>query len=195
MFFNISKEKQETFINAALEEFTTNSFTKRAGIARGSFYNYFHDLESLFNYLIRFTKKERLSYAKVLIEKVNGDIFEFVRQLFLYDYDAFSKTNKYSLFRNYIHYIQNYKKGSLKDYLIMATFDQEDDSLFNVFSAFDLNGYNLTKEDLVDLIEVMILLMINTFLKSESENLTKEQVINLFNKRVSFFEYGIKKEN
>ena len=51
MFNHIPKEKQEMFLNVAIEEFTmksfeqvsVNSIVKTAGISRGSFYTYFEN--------------------------------------------------------------------------------------------------------------------------------------------------------
>jgi AcrR family transcriptional regulator len=59
MFYKIPVEKQEMFINAAIDEFTSKSFEntsvnsiiKKANISRGSFYNYFEDIEQLFNFI------------------------------------------------------------------------------------------------------------------------------------------------
>ncbi|MBU1019937.1 MAG: TetR/AcrR family transcriptional regulator, partial [Firmicutes bacterium] len=68
MFYNIPVEKQQMFIEAAMEEFTTKSFElvsvnsiiKKANISRGSFYTYFTDLDELFNYIFETVKTERL---------------------------------------------------------------------------------------------------------------------------------------
>ena len=59
-FLNLSKEKQNKVIDAAKEEFTTYSLHKsrvsniiqKAGIPRGSFYQYFVDLEDLYFYVM-----------------------------------------------------------------------------------------------------------------------------------------------
>ena len=202
MFFNISTEKQNMFLQAAMSEFTTkpfeqvsvNTIVKKANISRGSFYTYFEDLESLFNYIIQDVRNHRFIYAKKLIEECNGEYFAFIRNLFEYDFDNYSESGKYSLFKNYVHYIQSSKKGSLKTTLFIESLAQfaKGKSLADVFNLEDLN---INEEEFLDLVEMVFILMINTYLKTENEKLSKEESIRLFNKRIGFIEYGVRKRD
>ncbi len=201
MFFNISQEKREMIINAAVEEFTSKSFEqvsvnsiiKRAKISRGSFYTYFENLEELFNFIFSKIREERSYYAKDLIKEANGDYFIFIKKLFVYDYDAFSQKNRYSLFRNYIHYIQTSKNVSLKETIIQFMKYDFTKEKHEVSDIFDYEKYEIDESEFVDLVEMTLLIIINTFLKSESEKLNKEEVISLFNKRINILEYGTRK--
>lgn len=200
MFFNISTEKQNMFLQAAMSEFTTkpfeqvsvNTIVKKANISRGSFYTYFDDLESLFNYIIKDVRNQRFIYAKKLVEECNGEYFTFIRNLFEYDFDNYSESGKYSLFKNYVHYIQSSKKGSLKTTLFIESLAQfaKGKSLADVFN---LDNLSINEEEFIDLVEMVFILMINTYLKTENEKLTKEESIRLFNKRIDFIEYGVRK--
>lgn len=59
-FFNLPKEKRELITRIAIEEFGNHEYAEvsisrivaRAGIAKGSFYQYFEDKEDLFGYLL-----------------------------------------------------------------------------------------------------------------------------------------------
>lgn len=198
-FFNISKEKQKMLMDIAIDEFTTKSFEevsvnsiiKKADISRGSFYTYFDDLDELFNYLIMKVKDERMSYAKLLIQECNKDYFVFIKNLFVHDFDSFRTKKRYSLFRNYIFYIQLHKKGSLKNTFIspLAQISKWDKADFD--KLFDYKKYGMTIDEFLDLIEITMIIMINTFLKSESESLPKEEVIALFNRRINIIEHGV----
>lgn len=200
MFFNINEEKRNFFLDAAMTEFTekpfneisVNTIIKKANISRGSFYTYFDNLEALFNYLMKSVKEERFQYARQLIKDARGDYFKFIKDLFLYDYDAFSSKGRYSLFRNYIHYIQQTKKGSLKDSLITDGLIEFTNSSADLNNVFHYKEMNLCKDDFIDLIEVILIIMVNTFIKSENENLSKEDTITLFYKRISYLENGVK---
>lgn len=195
-FFNISLTKQKLILDIAKEEFTSKSFeevsiktiARKAGISRGSFYTYFDDLDELFNYIIKQTKEDRLAYAKDLIQEANGDYFVFIKKLFAHDFDAFKDSNKYSLFRNYIHHTQFSSKGSLKSILHLP-FEKND---YSIDTLFNIDSYNVTKEELIDLFEIVFLIMTNTFFKSETDNLSKKEVISLFDKRISIIEQGVK---
>jgi len=199
MFFKIKEEKRNRFIKAAIDEFTSkpfdsvsvNTIVKKAKISRGSFYTYFDDLDALFNYIFKGVKEERIKQANSLIKESNGDYFKFIKGLFEKDYDAYSKQGTYSLFKNYIYYLQSSKKVSIKDSILIetiATFIEQNNEL----NIFDHNNLHLDKKEFLDLIEVIVILMVNTYMKSETENLTKAETISLFNKRISFLEYGVK---
>ena len=202
-FFNIPIKKQKIIIDIAIEEFTSKSFedvnvksiAKKANISRGSFYTYFEDLDELFNYIIIQVREDRLKYAKGLFKESNGDYFLFIKKLFSHDFDAFRSSNKYSLFRNYIHYVQTVKRGSLKELFfnqLYMSFKKEKDIEFADF--FNLKQYRIQDEkELLDLLEVTFLIMIDTYFKSETENLNKEEIISLFERRISIIEHGVKK--
>jgi TetR/AcrR family transcriptional regulator len=66
-FFNLPDEKRQHILNTAIDEFADNDFgdvsisriVERAGIAKGSFYQYFEDKEDLHGYLLDlFTAKK-----------------------------------------------------------------------------------------------------------------------------------------
>lgn len=200
MFFNISEEKRKMFLSVATEEFTSKSFEqvsvnsiiKKAKISRGSFYTYFDDLESLFNYLFKTIKEERIEYGKTLITNTNGNFFTFIKDLFIYDFDAYKSDGKYTLFRNYIHYIQSVKKRSIKDQIVMSVF-QDISNGNSIDTIFDLEQYRINSDEFLDIIEIVILIMVNTFFKSENLNLTKDETVALFTKRISYLENGIKR--
>ena len=201
-FFNIPLEKQKRIIDIAIEEFTTKSFEhasvnsiiKKAGIPRGSFYTYFEDLDELFNYIIIHVKEERFKYAKDFIRESNGDFFMFINKLFAYDFDSYSSQQRYSLFRNYVHYIQISNKGTIKkNFINPLTEVLEGKMTFD--KIFDIQKYSMSISEFIDLVEMTMIIMINTYLKSESENLDKEEVITLFKKRMKLLEYGALKKN
>lgn len=201
MFFNISIEKQNMILKVAMEEFTTKSFDevsvssiiKKAKISRGSFYTYFNNLEELFDFLFSKIREKRLYYAKELISISNNDFFVFIKKIFAYDFDIFSQKSKYSLFRNYIFHIQTSPHKSIKDMIISTLSKNVYEKETSLEEIFDFKEYNITKNEFIDLIEICMIIIINTFLKFEFENMTKEEALSLFNKRISFLEYGIRK--
>lgn len=201
MFFHIKEEKRKKFIEASIEEFTTKSFeqvsvnsiVRKANVARGSFYNYFESLEELFNYIFQSIRKERLIYGKQLIKEGERNYFTFMKKLFAYDYDLYNEKGHYSLFRNYIHFVQFIQKGSLKKELTLSSLQDGNTDIYDIGKMFNYQQYGVTIEEFTDIIEIVMLIMINTFLKSDSENLNKEEIISLFNRRISILEKGLDK--
>ncbi len=65
-FTNLSMEKQNRILGAAMKEFSraplkdasVANIIKDAGIPRGSFYQYFNDLEDIFYYVLEVHSKE-----------------------------------------------------------------------------------------------------------------------------------------
>ena len=203
MFNKISKVKQEIFLNAAIDEFTTKSFenasvnsiVKKAKISRGSFYNYFDDIEELFNFVFEKVKNERFVYANEILNECNKDYFIFIKKLFAFDYDSFQSKGRYSLFRNFIHYIVVSKKGSIRNVIINPLSSEFMDNKKSFQNIFDFKKYEMNLEESLDLMEMVMIVVVNTFLKSESEELSKEEVLKIFNQRMTIIEYGTRKRD
>lgn len=91
-FLNLSPEKQETLLTAAVREFTEhpyneasiNRIIRMAHIPRGSFYMYFRDKEELFRYLLRESIDQLLLVLTEVLNSCGGDVFTALPTL--YDY-------------------------------------------------------------------------------------------------------------
>src|SRR5512139_1304147 len=67
-FLNLPEEKRQAFLKIALAEFADNDYNsasvskivERAGIAKGSLYQYFEDKQDLFLYLLEISNQEML---------------------------------------------------------------------------------------------------------------------------------------
>ncbi len=91
-FFNLPKEKRENIINIALEEFGTNSYkeasvskiVRKAGISKGSMYQYFVDKKDLFIYLIKLSVDLKFNYLYEKVDTSLIDFFELLEQMLFY---------------------------------------------------------------------------------------------------------------
>lgn len=90
-FLRLPEEKRNRFLDAAWEEFTAvpyaeasiNKIIRRAGIPRGSFYQYFTDKTDLFAYLLSDIRDHFVQAFAKLLTQAEGDIFHV--QLLAYD--------------------------------------------------------------------------------------------------------------
>ncbi|MFW6035931.1 MAG: TetR/AcrR family transcriptional regulator [Halothermotrichaceae bacterium] len=92
-FFNLSEKKQERIIEAALDEFSNNSYHKsritaivdKAGIASGSFYQYFDNKKDLFKYIIEQAVNKKLEYINhdMMADKESYDFFQLLHEMYL----------------------------------------------------------------------------------------------------------------
>jgi hypothetical protein len=85
------------------------------------------------------------------------------------------------------------KKGSLRDSMILPLsggFVGKDKLYSNVF---DISEYGMNEEEFIDLAEMTMIIVINTFLKYETEKLSKEEIIKIFKRRIEILKNGSRK--
>ena len=88
-FFNLPEEKRTRIIQAAIEEFATNTLENAsishiievAKIPRGSFYQYFTDLKDLYKYIISLAGEQKLNYLYQWVPQLREDEFDFFKTL------------------------------------------------------------------------------------------------------------------
>lgn len=101
-FFNLPEQKRARVIEAALDEFATRPYHKaritaiadQAGIAKGSFYQYFADKKDLFKYIADLIVKKKLEYLNhdMMLNKDKYGFFELLHELYLSGF-RFAKEN------------------------------------------------------------------------------------------------------
>jgi TetR/AcrR family transcriptional regulator len=87
-FFNLSDSKREAITEIAIEEFADHAYgdvsisriVARAGIAKGSFYQYFDDKEDLFTYLLQLVvERKREMFSLDQPDPQHVGIFAYMR--------------------------------------------------------------------------------------------------------------------
>ena len=85
-FFRLPVSKQERILAAIREEInkasyddlSVGSIIRECGISRGSFYQYFHNKEDIFRYMIAEYRSSVIDYAKARMQENGGDLFDTV---------------------------------------------------------------------------------------------------------------------
>ena len=89
-FFNLPDEKRELICNVAVDEFAEYAFNQasinrivaNAGIAKGSFYQYFQDKKDLFFYILQRIADEKMKFIAPTWENLGDkDLFTSLREL------------------------------------------------------------------------------------------------------------------
>ncbi len=88
-FFNLPAEKRDPFIEIAIEEFAHNDYqtasisriVAQAGIAKGSFYQYFENKEDLYTYLLDLGARQKAQFLNADPPEAQMDIFAYLRWL------------------------------------------------------------------------------------------------------------------
>ncbi len=118
-FLNLSEEKKERIINAALEEFSLQSFSdasitnivKKAEISRGSFYQYFGNKENLYNYLVHHLYTiHRSDLLNILIQN-SGNLYDSLMSFFNSYIDELVQSNYFSFYKNTFLYVNHHLVG------------------------------------------------------------------------------------
>lgn len=87
-FYKLDKNKQQNIINASISVFANNSYkhaltddiANRAGIAKGSLFNYFNNKQYLYLHMYRYCLKTFNADIKKMFSFNNPDFFDLVKQ-------------------------------------------------------------------------------------------------------------------
>lgn len=90
-FYNLPESKRERITQAAIEEFaqyhfhdaSINRIIKAANVPRGSFYQYFEDLEDLYKYIVQILAEHKQAKIEENLQaQQQGDIFEVLHEMY-----------------------------------------------------------------------------------------------------------------
>lgn len=194
-FLNLPEKKKSIIISSAKKEFSraplkdalVSNIVKEADIPRGSFYQYFEDLEDCFYYIVG---EYSTNIKKRLLDnlvKNKGDIVISYQQLYIYILDMiYNEENKEyfeKIFLNMNYEIEKMFTPNFNDGLNLML-NQINISKLNIPSKFSL-GY------ILDIIESV---MMSNIIKSYKRNLSKEKNIEIFQKELLFICNGILKK-
>lgn len=194
-FLNLSEEKRMKIFNSLKKEFSrvalkdalVSNIVKDAEIPRGSFYQYFEDIDDAYYYVINEYSKEIKKYLLEDIAKCKGDIVLAYNHLYRYILDMIEDDNNKDyfekIFLNMSYDVQSMFTPNFNDGLNMIV-SHVDVSKLNIASKFGL-GYVL------DIIEST---MMNNIIKSYKRNLSREKNIEIFEKELALICVGILKK-
>ncbi|HLR88403.1 MAG TPA: TetR/AcrR family transcriptional regulator [Atopostipes sp.] len=197
-FYNLPEEKRERLIDAAIDEFTIHSLReasitniiKQAEIPRGSFYQYFEDLDDLFFYLIKRFVINLSELTLSIFEETEGD-FQRVTVAYAETYIDFVMNSEKSSFYKVIYLNMNSRvKRKIFNAIIQSFKDSPAISnKFDLNSSLNLKFENTTEH--IDLIRLILGMLNQTISEGFSEDWTTETTKELFNKRLDWVSYGV----
>ena len=194
-FLNLPEEKRIKIFNSLKKEFSrvalkdalVSNIVKDAEIPRGSFYQYFEDIDDAYYFVIGEYSKEIKKYLLEDLVKCKGDIILAYNHLYRYILDMIEDENNKQyfekIFLNMSYDVQNMFTPNFNDGLNMIV-SHVDVSKLNIASKFGL-GYVL------DIIEST---MMNSIIKSYKRNLSREKNIDIFEKELALICVGILKK-
>ncbi len=91
-FLNLPEAKRERIVSASIDEFaeyyyhkaSITRIVKNAGIAKGSFYQYFEDKKDLFKYIVEKIGEKKMEYLGPEMNNIDkSDFFQVIRSMYI----------------------------------------------------------------------------------------------------------------
>lgn len=198
-FLNLPKKKQDIIIEASIKEFnrvllkdaSINKIIKDAKISRGSFYNYFEDINDLYIYTLNSYKKNIFEIFKTTIENKKGNLIESTKEIFKKIIYC-TKIEK-NIFKN-IFLNMNYNTS------IKTTIESENINdkyeMIELISKIDKRNLNIkTDEELLYIIEMISDFVMHGLIDTFLENKQEQETIEKLEKQLEILAKGIYKED
>lgn len=199
-FLNLPKEKQDTIIEASLKEFkrvllkdaSINKIIKDANIPRGSFYNYFEDINDLYVYAISKYKQQFIKIFDESLKQKKGDLVETTKTI--YDKIVISCTtdeNKQLMKNIFLNLNYNIPiKNRIECDLLNEKF-----RILELLEKIDKEKLNLdTEEELLYIIDIIIDVTMHGLIEIFLNNRNPEEVKEKISKQLEILKRGIYKE-
>lgn len=200
-FLNLPKEKQDTIIEASIKEFkrvllkdaSINKIIKDANIPRGSFYNYFEDINDLYVYSISKYKQRFVKIFNEALKKTNGDLVETTKTIYDKIVIDCTKTEHKQLMKNIFLNI-NYNitiKNRIECDMLNDKF-----KVLELLEKIDKTKLNIKEdEELLDIIDIMISVAMHGLIEVFLNNRNPEEIRNKISNQLEILKRGIYKED
>ncbi|MDD3305460.1 MAG: TetR/AcrR family transcriptional regulator [Bacilli bacterium] len=191
-FLNLSKEKKERVLDAARREFSraplneasVANIIKDAGIPRGSFYQYFNDLEDIFYYILENHSQDIKQRLTTNLVYFKGDIIKSFADLYKYILDKVSEDNNKLYFKN-IFLNMDYK-------LEKKFLPNLEDNLNEIIQLVDITSLNINSRlQLIYVLEIIEAVMMRNLVQVFQRSLSKEKDIEIFIKELLLLKEGL----
>lgn len=193
-FMKLSKEKQDKILIAAKNEFARVPFeetsikniVEKAGIARGSFYQYFESKEDLLQYLMKDQMEKVDHFLQKVLQEKKGDIFEVF--IAMYDYmmnEIFNETDCNFHRRIFENMKTSEDTFFIKPFQFLEPFQKE-----NIYGLIDQTVLKAKNEKDVRMIIKMLYLITRKALVSNFKYNSKEEARKDFLCQIEYLKYG-----
>lgn len=194
-FLNLSKEKQERVLNAAKKEFSraplneasVANIIKDADIPRGSFYQYFNDLEDIFYYILEVHSNDIKQRLTTNLVNYKGDIIKSFADLYQYILNKVCG-NEFEVYFKNIFLNMDYK-------LEKMFLPNLEDNLNEIVQLTNIDLLNINSRlQLIYILEIIEAVMMRNLIQVFQRSLSKEKNIEIFIKELLLIKDGIYKK-
>lgn len=196
-FLKLSKEKQKKVIDSAKQEFarvpieevSIKNIVEQAGIARGSFYQYFESKEDLLIYILRENVENISQKLKEEIIESKGNLFDIYVNLYDLAIENFVENDEQKLFKQIFENIRTSDENIFQ--IVRKSKPKKIQDYYELIDTTNLKIEN--NEDLELICEILNGIVQRAVVKSfKKEN--KEQAKKEFLRQMEFLKNGIIKK-
>lgn len=198
-FFNLSDEKRQSLIAAAEKEFSrvplvkasVANIIKMAGIPRGSFYQYFENIEDLYYYLVERESNKRKKLFIEYLKKHNGDIILAASDLyknFLVETPDENELNflKFAML-NVTQRVETSFANILEDQMDKKQYEE-------IIKLVDKDILNINDErEVLNCINIVTSVALRNFIEKITKGLSDEEALENFTTDMNLLKYGLYK--
>ena len=197
-FYNLSEDKKQKIEEAIKEEFSKHSANKvsisniieKAGIPRGSFYQYFEDKDDALKYIInKFIEVENKEIEELLI-KNEGDKITTSVDIFESILGKNSDKKERILCKNIIEELKNENTNMFEKFKAKDKFKIRKENLINVE-----NIRLESEEDLKYILKILSTVIRTEIINVMREKKTKEEAKKDLLKQIEILKRGMEKNN
>lgn len=197
-FLKLSNEKQQKVINSAKKEFarapiqevSIKNIVEDAGIARGSFYQYFDSKEDLLIYIIKENVEELNNKLKEEIQKKNGNLFEIYISIYDNMVENFVERDETKLFKQIF---ENIKSSDESIFKILKENDKRME-IGDYYGVIDKTNLRIKNEEEFKIVCRMLDVITRNAVIRNFKKDAKEENRKEFLKKIDYLKYGIVKE-
>lgn len=203
-YFNLEEVKRQKIMDVIIDEFAEHDYNtasvskicEKAGIAKGSFYQYFDNKKDLYTYLLTYIGEQKMAYlAKYQGSLDMSETFDFLRMTYAMGVEfTYNNPKLYAIGKFFMHMSDERKQTFFGERLA-----QNDDYLANMFKKGVAAG---TIRDDVDpyLLARMLTDLSNGISEFYAFNLNQNEIdtdtfMNIANAMIDVLENGIGKKN
>ena len=197
-FLKLSKEKQQKVITSAKKEFarvpiqevSIKNIVEDAGIARGSFYQYFESKQDLLIYIIKENTEELNKKVKEQIQKKKGNLFEIYICIYDLMVENFVEKDESKLFKQIF---ENIKSSDDSTFNIMKENDKRM-GMADYYELIDKTNLRIKNEkDFKIVCRMLDVITRNAVIRNFKKDAIEENRKD-FLKKIDYLKYGIVKE-
>lgn len=198
-FFNLPEEKKQNLIAAAEMEFSkvplmkasVANIIKTAGIPRGSFYQYFENIEDLYMYLLELETEKRKEEFISLLKKHHGDIIETVTEMYENFLVEMPDEEEHAFLKNGILNFTNRDGYSLSN-----LFDTANESEYakEIIYLIDKKSLNINENnELIHIMQIIMAVVFRNFIEKFLKELSDEEAMDNFRIEMNLLKHGLYK--